>query len=184
MVLFSGCIQQQPKAKFKLEEKKSLLKSYLDGFIASNKNYLDNQITKDDANNKLKKTFIKDCLGDSIKCISELPLKYEMMLQYGDEDKYVIKFELASTGISYAYDVTFLVLSVVNKETASKLKDECLYYIYGSCYDFANSRSFVLPSRGTIEDYPEIHKDSGFGKPLFDLGTLIVKNISFKEAKL
>lgn len=181
LILVVSCVQKSTKQTD--ETKESILKTYLDSFLASNSNCFDNEITKEEATKFLTTDFVAKCLGDSIPCISELPVKFEMLLPYENEDKYVIKFAYSefSNGVrlSPKYGTTFQIFSIVDKETASKLKENALYYIYGASYDYANSKSFTLPSGKYFEGYPSISKWEG--KPEVNLGTLIVQNISFKE---
>lgn len=180
--LFVGCIQSSKKSQ-KEEPKEPKLKTYIDVFLASNNSCFDNEIKKEEATKFLTVDFVVKCLGDSVSWLSELPVKFEMLLPYENEDKYVVKFvysELSnSSRISKEYKVSFQTLSIVDKETASKLKENSLYYISGSCYDYANSKSFTLPSGKYFEGYPSISKWEN--KPEVNLGTLIVQNIIVKE---
>lgn len=182
ITLFAGCVQSNKQSK-KEEPAELKIKHYIDSFLASNKDCFDNEIKKEEATKFLTIDFVAKCLGDSIPYISELPVKFEMLLPYENEDKYVIKFaysELSNSfRISKEYKVTFQVFSIVDKETASKLKENALYHISGACFDYANSKSFTLPSGKYFEGYPSISKWED--KPEINLGTIVVQNISFKE---
>lgn len=182
IVLFAGCVQNNKQLK-REEPAELKLKCYIDSFLDSNKDCFDNDIKKEEAAKFLAVDFVAKCLGDSIPYISELPVKFEMLLPYENEDKYVIKFAYSELSnnfyISKEYKVTFQVFSIVDKETASKLKENALYYISGACYDYANRKSFTLPSGKYFEGYPSISKWED--KPEVNLGTIIVQNISFKE---
>lgn len=182
IVLLAGCVQSNKQSK-KEEPAEPKLKSYIDSFLVSNKDCFDNDIKKEEATKFLTTDFVAKCLGDSIICISELPVKFEMLLPYENEDKYVLKFAYSELSnnfrLSPKYGVTFQIFSIVDKEIASKLKENALYHISGACYDYANSKSFTLPSGKYFEGYPSISKWED--KPEINLGTLIVQNISFKE---
>ena len=188
--LFIGCTQNsnQKRSSENFEttkqEKVLILKTMLDNFFSENKDCLNNDLTLKGCAKSLQSDFIQNYLGDSIPCISELPLKFERLMEY-NADKYVVKFGYGETTnkakISNDYEVTFQVFSIVDKSTALTLKEGSLYNIYGSCHDFANQKSFTLPSGRYFEDYPKLLKMDG--KPYLILGTLIVKNIEFELTK-
>ncbi len=178
-----SCVQN-PQKTAQTIEKELLLKQYLDSFLIKNSACLNNEITEKECSNLLKNEFISKNLGDSINCISELAMNFERLMEY-NENKYVVKFSIGESinnfKLSDNYQVTFQVLSIVDKETAIKLKEGAQYYIKGSCYNYASKKSFVLPSGRYFEGYPSIMKIKE--KPYIDLGTFIVKNISFVEVE-
>ena len=188
VILFSGC--QGPTKKPEKEEVKNYaLKTLLDGFIAESPEMTNNEITLGDASDKLA-IVTKQNIGDSLQLISELPLEFEMALEYPNEiyiktpGMYVAKFGFgefqSKTKLSDKYKASFIVFSIVDKETVSKLKKGSFYTIKGTFKDFANCKgSFQLPSGKCIDNPPKI---SSYKDELsFNFGTLIVENISFVE---
>ena len=166
-------------------QKKYILKTYLNNFLSRNKGCFKNEITRSDCSMKLQESFLRTQLGDSIKCISEIPIEFKMLMKYGT-DKYVVKFvysdDLNTTKISDKFTLGFQVFSIVDKNIAVKLEENKKYHIFGSCHDYVNKKSFTLPNGDYIESYPSIHKL--YGDEIFIyLGTLVVKNLSFIPAE-
>lgn len=192
---FTGCISKtntNNSGKISTTEEvrvKLLLENYLDGFLNSNKDCFNNDITKEECTKMLAVDFLLTQLGDSINCITQLPLQYKQMAKYND-NKYVVKFEYGKESskhtLSSNYITYFQVFSIVDKKTASMLKEGENYYLKGRCYSYANRKTFTMPSGtdfagGTYYDgATTINKDS-YGKTRINLGTLIVENLSFTK---
>jgi hypothetical protein len=180
-VLIISLLGCTPKSQNTNQEpqREYLIKVFLDKFLSENRNCFNNDVTKKDCELTLKNEFLKN-LGDSIPCISELPLEFEMLIEYENDiikilypellHKYVVKFSFSETRhnikISDNYDVTFQVFAIVDKNAVLELKEGNFYYIAGSCYDFASKNSFVLPSGDYFNGYPTIYK------PILDFETL------------
>lgn len=187
VLMFCSCTNTTTK---KQEEKKPFaLKTLLDQFVADNPEMSNNEVTLKDASIKLA-DLIRQNVGDSLALISELPVEFEMTMEYPNEiyiktpGMYVAKFGFgeyqSKTKLSDNYKATFIVFSIVDKETVSKLKKGALYNIKGTFKDFANCKgSFQLPSGKCIENPPSVHSYND--GPSFNLGTLIVENLSFEE---
>lgn len=160
--------------------KEPLLKQYIDAYLAKNQDCFNNEITEQECSKVFATDFLLTQLGDSIPCISELPLKFDMILPY-DNEKCIIKFDfgISQKILSKDYDVSFHIFSVVDKKTVLPLKQKELYYIKGSCYNYANSNS-SSESYTYYDDPPRLRNR----KPVeFYLGTLIVLDISFVPVK-
>lgn len=185
IMLLAFCTPKQTESK---TEKKDLqLKVILDKLIDSQPNLLNNDITKQIFSDSLT-CIIQKYKGDTIPFLSEIPLEFEMMLEYTSPysehaDKYVVKFgygEIASKlKISENYKTTFQVFAIVPKDVAANLIQNKFYNLQGIFVDFANcSGSFELPSGKCFEDYPNLTDYDG--NPYIDLGTFILADINFK----
>lgn len=180
-----GC--QSPSNYSGTSQKKTILKEpeikiFLDRFLNENYKCFYNDITKKECTEKLVLEFHSFMTSDSINFLSEVELAFERMMVYEDGD-YVVKFahgKYSSTKIvSELYDVTFQVFAKVNREVAIKLVNDKKYIISGKIKDFANQKSFVLPSGDSFTDYPSIGKNA-FDEASFNLGSLIIESLSFK----
>lgn len=186
---FSGCVQNVKKQS---EEKKEelLLKTFLDKFAVQNPDCLNNDITKEECSKKIMGEFRQTCFGDSIPYITQLPMKFDGMAQYGDEDKYVVQFScgeyVSDYSLSDDYGFSLQVFSIVNREMASKLKEDGLYHVGGSCHAFADAESFTYPNGDIVEKYPYITTEvmlARADKLCYDLGALVITDLTFTPVK-
>lgn len=158
------------------------LKSFFDGFIKKNPNYLNNAITKEEAAKLLASEFTTLASADSLACISDLPAKLEMMLPYSNGEEYVVKFVCLShdNEVSNEYTVSYQVFSKMPREEATIIKEGVEYSITGRFVGFLTPGNFTLPSGRGATDLPTIY--SFDGKPNFNLGTLVVEGLKLTEA--
>ena len=113
------------------QQRTAALKPFFDDFVKSHPNLLNNSLTKDEGAKELASAFSALASADSLACISDLPLTYEMMLPYSNGTDYVVKFAysdyLNNMGsrptISDAYEVGFQVFAKLPKEKAIALKE-------------------------------------------------------------
>lgn len=160
--------------------KEPLLKQYIDAYLAKNRDCFNNKVSEEECSKAFASDFLLTQLGDSIPCISELPLILETTMAYND-DKYVVKFgfgkHTSRISLSKEYDTYFQVFSIVDKNTVLSLKEKELYYVKGACHSYANKKSFTLPSGKYFDDPARLYK---IGDEInLNLGTLIITKASF-----
>ena len=190
-VLVGGCISSPTKN----EVRQYALQQLLDSCLKQQPNAMNNKISMSILADTIK-TAIQKFRGDSLPFLADIPLQYEMCLEYPrhfesfeseidkNAGKYVVKFgfgEISSKcKLSDNYQATFQVFTVMDREQVATLVDNALYHVNGMLVDFANNSKetgFVLPSGKCLVDYPKvIISDS---KPYFMLGTLILENVTF-----
>ena len=193
IILLSSCTSDNKKIQQQAQQTPPL-KEFLDSFIAQNENLMNNNVTMNDGANALM-TQLQESIGDTLPFVINLPLQFEMLLEYPkspfefesdafkNTGKYVAKFSFGSNcnyKISDDYTTTFQIFTIIDKELALQLIENKLYHINGIFKDFANTNgSFVLPSGKCFEGFPKINSIDS--KPYIDLGTLIIEDISFKQ---
>lgn len=189
MVLFSNCVSTPKSSE---EEKPTLiLQEMLDSFIAQNENLTNNEITMKDGAISLMH-LVQESIGDTLHFVSELPMEFEMALEYNQspfsspssafpyEGKFVVKFNYSSSRnpMSDNYSTTFQVFSIVEKDVVLELVKGKFYHINCTFKDFANTNgSFLLPSGKAFNGFPSITLYDS--KPKFNFGTLVVENLTF-----
>ncbi len=184
------------KNENKQEPQKFALQLLLDSCLRSQPNSMNNDVSRSILADSIKVAFQKH-IGDTLPFLSDIPLTFEMSLEYPpspfkfytesykNAGKYVVKFgfgEITSKfTLSPDYKVSFQVFTIMEKEQVASLVDNGLYRINGTFIDFANNSAktgFVLPSGKCLIDYPKvIFIDK---KPYFSLGTLILENITLE----
>ncbi len=176
-----SCVQNNNNSKDNIIKSEPLLYVFIDSLLKENPNMMNNEITKQDFEILLKSE-IQEYREDSLPFLNELPLKFEMALEYPEYDKnngkYVVKF-----GLSSSRSITLQVFAIVEKSFVTQLVEGELYNISGLFKDFANCKgSFTLPSGGCFEGFPVV-SGSGLNKsPYIDLGTFILENLTFAKA--
>ena len=192
--LFS-CVNKQSNTEQLTEE--YILKTILDSCLEKQPNAMNNDITRSILADSIKAT-IQCYIGDSLPFLSNIPLKYEMALEYlpspfdfesesfKNAGKYVVKFSFSESSnkceLSKEYQTTFQIFTIMDKEAVATLIDGALYYVNGKFIDFANNSKetgFVLPSGKCLVDYPSISRSALDNKPFINLGTLIIENATF-----
>lgn len=202
VLAFSGCSNSQTnKGKSEEGRKEYVLKIMLDSCLNNNPNATNNDITKSILADSIKAT-IQNYIGDTLPFLTDIPVEYEMCLEYPKSSfdfesesfknagKYVVKFSFGKYSskceLSDNYETTFQIFTIMDKVTVSKLIDKELYYVNGKFIDFANNTKetgFVLPSGKCLIDYPRVL--AGYGtydkKIKIDLGTLVLEDVSFSQ---
>ena len=176
------------------QQRTAALKPFFDDFVKSHPNLLNNSLTKDEGAKELADAFSALASADSLACISDVPLTYEMMLPYPNGTDYVVKFAYSDylnkgsrPTISDAYEVGFQVFAKLPKEKAIALKENRSYYVTGRFVGYLTPANFTLPSGGGATDVPSIGVCSRLSstdpeRPDFGLGTLIVEGLTFRNA--
>ena len=158
------------------EEDHYLIENIIDSCFSEMPNVMNNDMTKQVFADTLK-TRIQKYRGKSLAFLKEIPMQYEMCLPYEGNKYYVVKF---STNFDFdKYEMSFQVLTKMEKDQMTNLIDKNLYYIDGTFVDFANTSAktgFRLPSGRYFEDYPRI---LSLYKLRVDLGTLITKDLTY-----
>lgn len=190
-LLFFSCVNKQ---HIKQSQKEYILKALVDSCVKTQPNAMNNDITMSILADSIKKT-IQNYIGDTLPFLTEMPLKYEMNLEYPTDyydsekaGKYIVKFTyselLNEIQLSKEYEIEFQVLTIMDKQTASKLINDSLYFVNGKFIDFANNSAetgFVLPSGKCLIGYPQVSKSSIDNKPYINLGTFIIDNAKFRK---
>lgn len=198
LVIFASCTAKRTETQSVIKDSPKQLAVFLDKCLAEQPNALNNEVTRTILADTIKTRLLK-YQGDTLAILSDLPMEYEMCLQYPpcifetfeasfekNAGKYVVKFSFgeytSKCKLSSKYKTTFQVFSILDKETVAMLVDGALYKINGKFRDFANNTQetgFVLPSGKCIISYPSV--TSIDNSPYIDLGTLILDNISFSK---
>lgn len=190
-LLVGGCISSPPKSKVK----QYALQQLLDSCLKQQPNAMNNEVSRSILADTIKTT-IQKFIGGSLPFLADIPLQYEMCLEYPrhfesfeseidkNAGKYVVKFGfgeiLSKCKLSDNYQATFQVFAVMDRKQVETLVDNALYHVNGVLVDFANNSKetgFVLPSGKCLVDYPKVITSGN--KPYFMLGTLILENITF-----
>ena len=196
--IFSSCTGKRVETQSEIKDSPKQLAVFLDKCLSEQPNSLNNEVIRTTLSDTIRERLLK-YQGDTLPILSDLPMEYEMCLQYplrifetfeADCDKnagkYVVKFSFgeytSKCKLSPKYKTTFQVFSILDKEAVAMLVDGALYKINGEFRDFANNTQktgFVLPSGKCIISYPSV--TSIDNNPYIDLGTLILDNISFSK---
>lgn len=188
LLLFS-CVNK-PKVE-NISPLKMKLTSFLDTFYLQHSKCIANDIRRQDDGRAL----FLDCLSflkDDPGFVSELPMKFEGLLEYEKGDSCLVKFSysyywlcnnLEKYEASKDYQTSFQLYSIIGREQASYLIDNNLYFISG--VPQYHVQDLILPSGKLLPiTYPKITESVIHDKqPDFDLGILIVDSLSFKLAK-
>ena len=165
LVIFASCTAKRTETQSVIKDSPKPLAVFLDKCLAEQPNALNNEVTRTILADTIK-TRLLQYQGDTLAILSDLPMKYEMCLQYPprifetfeasfekNAGKYVVKFSFgeytSKCKLSSKYKTTFQVFSILDKETVAMLVDGALYKINGKFRDFANNTQetgFVLPS--------------------------------------
>lgn len=194
-IFLFGCDNSVNKSTSKPKTERYALRDLIDSCMQSQPNVMNNDVTKSIFADTLKECFQR-FRGSTLPYLKNLPLQYEMCLEYPrifeseldkNAGKYVVKFAFGEISskcrLSDKYETTFQVFAILDKETVATLVDNSLYYIEGTFRDFANNSQetgFLLPSRRYFIDYPRI-STSWCNEPFIDLGTLIIDSLSFSQ---
>ncbi len=197
MIFLFGCVNKQPNIV--QSQKEYILKTILDSHLEKQPNAMNNEIAMSILADSIKTT-IQSYAGDSLPFLTEIPMMYDMALEYPpnpydfelesfkNAGKYVVKFSFSEYSnkceLSKEYQTTFQIFTIMDKETVATLIDNGLYHINGKFIDFANNSSetgFVLPSGKCLIDYPKVSRSSINNKPFINLGTLILENVTFVQ---
>lgn len=196
--LLVACSNVGTKQESKVEEKKKALAVMLDSCFIAQPNIMNNDITRSIFADTITAIFQR-YRGKQLPYIADLPVRYEMCLEYKrhfenfeasvdrNAGKYVVKFGFgkysSNCKLSDDYETTFQVFALLDKQTASELIEDSLYYIGGIFRDFSNNSSetgFILPDGKCLISYPTV-TTSSFNKPFIDLGTLIIDSLTFTK---
>lgn len=186
-----GCGSSPNKSNVQVQKEPTfILKGLLDSLINESPNLMNNDITKQDFANILTSN-LRKYRTDTLPFLSELPVAFEMSMQYPESDfenagKYVVKFGFGSSKftLSKDYQTTFQIFTVMDKENAATLIDGEFYHVKGIFIDFANNSKetgFVFPNGKCIIDYPKISVSSLGNVPFINLGSLIIENATFTK---
>lgn len=195
--IFSGCNVSSTKQPKEQHHQKQLA-VFIDKCLEEQPNAMNNQVTRTALSDTIRDRLLK-YRGDTLPILLDIPLEYEMCLQYPprlfetfeaecdkNAGKYVVKFSyseyFSDEKLSSKYQTTFQVFSILNKESVENLIDGAKYNINGKFRDFANNTQetgFVLPSGRCIISYPSVTSIND--KPYIDLGTLIIDSIYFSK---
>ena len=198
LACFVGCTQKQSDKTQPGKPHQKHLAVFLDNCLQEQPNAMNNEVSRSILADTIQARFLK-FQGDTLLCLSDIPMQYEMCLEYParvfdsfeaptdkNAGKYVVKFSFGEASskmkLSEQYNVTFQAFAILEKEQVATLVDGALYHINGIFRDFANNSQetgFILPSGKCLVDYPEIIAIDG--KPYIDLGTLILDNLSFHK---
>lgn len=196
--IFASCIGKRTETQSEIKDSPKQLAVFLDKCLSEQPNALNNEVTRTILADTIRERLLK-YQNDTLPILSDLPMKYEMCLQYPprifetfeasfekNAGKYVVKFSFgeytSKIKLSSKYKTTFQVFTILEKETVATLVDGALYKINGKFRDFANNTQktgFVLPSGKCIISYPSV--TSIDKNPYIDLGTLILDNLSFSK---
>lgn len=198
LAIFASCTGKKAETQLEMKHPPKQLAVFLDKCLSEQPNALNNEVTRTILADTIRERLLKH-QNDTLPILSDLPMKYEMCLQYpprvfetfeAESDKnagkYVVKFSFGEYSskikLSSKYKTTFQVFAILEKEVVATLVDGALYEINGAFRDFANNTQetgFVLPSGKCVISYPNVTSiDNG---PYIDLGTLILDNISFSQ---
>lgn len=177
--------QVSEKGADTLLQKPLILTTWLDDFLSKHSDCFDNDIKTEEAENFLAVDFLLSQLGDSIDCVTQIPVKFNDMLKYNN-NKYLLKFVAdkytTDLKLSDKYDASLTVLAFVDKKTASQLVEGKLYFIDGSCHSYADSKHLQLPSGAVFNLATPSLKKSAFDGVQVDLGILLVTDLTFRPA--
>lgn len=196
--IFASCIGKRMETQSEIKNSPKQLAVFLDKCLSEQPNALNNEVTRAILADTIRERLLK-YQNDTLPILADLPMKYEMCLQYPprifetfeasfekNAGKYVVKFSFgeytSKIKLSSKYKTTFQVFTILEKETVATLVDGALYKINGKFRDFANNTQktgFVLPSGKCIISFPSVISIDN--SPYIDLGTLILDNISFSK---
>lgn len=181
--MLAGCVSTTKEKEHQQKDKR--IKIFIDKFISTNPNYLNNEITQKEAAQRLAHEFLTLAQSDTLSCIADLPAKYEMMLAYPGDSLYVVKFAytdlLNKHKVSKSYNFSYQAFSILAKEKAAKIVEGKNYYLSGNFIGFLTHDNFVLPSGNRAEDLPLISTFDD--KPDISLGTLVIENLKLIPVK-
>ncbi len=172
-------------------EKKYALQLLIDSCLTHQPNAMNNDVSRSMLADTIRTT-IQQFIGDTLPFLADIPLQYEMCLEYPNDSysknagKYVVKFgfgeHTSKCKLSDDYKTTFQIFTIMEKAQVAQLVDNALYRVNGVFVDFANNSQktgFILPSGKCLIDYPTIMTIEN--KPYIDLGTLIIENTTCKK---
>lgn len=195
-----GCGPNNRKAQAQVQPS-FILGQLIDSCLVRQPGAMNNDVSRSILADSLKNT-IQQYRGLPLPFLAELPVQYEMCLEYPpnpfdfetsaykNAGKYVVKFgfgQHTSGGkISEDYETTFQIFTVMDKSQVASLIDNAIYSVSGIFTDFANNSQetgFVLPSGKCLIDYPSVTSTyNGLtNKPYINLGTLIIKDVEFTQ---
>lgn len=171
---------------------------FLEAIIQEQPNAGNNEVTRSMLADTIKAR-IQSFKGDTLAILKDLPMEYEMCMEYPrifdsfeseidkNAGKYIVKFSYMDSGnhpLTEKCQTAFQVFSVLTKEEVARLIDNTKYYINGTFTDFANNSKetgFRLPGGRCIISYPHVYMIDG--KLKIDCGTLILENLKFRQAQ-
>lgn len=175
LAIFASCTGKKTETQSEIKDSPKQLAVFLDKCLSEQPNALNNEVTRTILADTIRERLLK-YQNDTLPVLSDLPMEYEMCLQYPprifenfeasfekNAGKYVVKFSFgeytSKINLSSKYKTTFQVFTILEKEAVATLVDGALYKINGKFRDFANNTQktgFVLPSGKCIISYPSV----------------------------
>jgi len=190
--LFGLLACSQPKVQ-QTEDKTPRLLAFLDSCVKANPDAANNEITRSAFSDALKGSFMAYA-GGSLHLLDSIPFEFAGMLEYPanpypdveleeykNAGKFLVKFEppLFSLHLD-SLSASLQVFSIVDKNTASALKEKQTYYLSGRFSGFAVD--FPLPSERVFTDCPSLVVTSD-GLTV-SLGTLVYDSLIFRACAI
>ena len=178
---------QSPTAPAEPESQTPRLLAFVDSCLQANPEALNNELTRSGFADNLKTAFMSYA-GGSLPLLDSLPLQFAGLLeypanpypdielsQYKNAGNVLVKFEAPLSSLERpGLSVSLQVFSILDKGTASTLKENEPYYLNGVFAGFADE--FLLPSERVYTDYPSVVSTSDGCS--VSLGTLVLDSLT------
>lgn len=174
IILFISCDQSATKTQTVNERK---LESFCDSFIVSHKNWNQNDIINEAANDDLQKSLSTE-ISDGL--FSDFPIKLYLINEY-KPGKYAAHFS-TDYKVKTKYDIDFDVIALISKKEGLKLKTDSLYGLKGHFKkflrdDFQNYSYGMANSPKVQIKHDDVYEDSA----AFDLGIILMDSLEINR---
>lgn len=123
------------------------INTVLEEYFAKYPNSFDNDIQREKAGKDLH-SILKEYLKNNPAFLSDIPVEFVSIDKAKSSDnngyKYLVSFTRSSLIRTGNYAISFRIITSLNEEEASKLKDNNEYYIKGDFVDFAEKKTLSI----------------------------------------
>lgn len=131
------------------EEKKDgeKINAFLDEYFSKHPNCFDNNIQREKAGKELRSLLMKE-LKNNPDFLSDIAVKFSSLDKVNSSDrkgyKYLISFNCSSLFSTGKYNISFRIITAVDEQKASNLKDNNKYYVKGEFINLSKKESIKL----------------------------------------
>lgn len=120
------------------------INAVLDEYFTKYPNRFDNDIQREKAGKELH-SILKEQLKNNPDFLSDIAVEFASIDKVKSSDnkgyKYLVSFSRSSLNNTGNYAISFKIITSLNEEDASKLKDNNKYYVKGDFIDLAEKKS-------------------------------------------
>lgn len=149
------------------------INTVLDEYFTKCPNSFDNDIQREKAGKELH-SILKEQLKNNPDFLSDIPVEFASIDKVKSSDnkgyKYLVSFSRSSLTNTGNYAISFKIITSLNEEDASKLKDNSKYYVKGDFIDLTEKKSISI-------------RLNAFDEKTIEIGGVFLKNPTIILAK-